>query len=134
MGSVLTYKTPCKPKPKDLFVLCVYTYLYITSYHIIFTDHFKDLKGLWCRFIMNQTSSQGQGDLFSSNQMSSNTKVYYFESNARTTRHGELNSRRRTLNDAKFFNQNCQFQLLTFLVYPARSLKTLHTYIIHIIA
>ena len=31
LDKVLTYKTPCKPKPKDLFSLFVYIYLYMTS-------------------------------------------------------------------------------------------------------
>ena len=68
---------PCKPKSKDLFSLLAYIYLYInimTSCHGIFNIHFKGLKGLWCRVILNLRSITGKEDLFSSNQMLSKTK------------------------------------------------------------
>ena len=137
--------------------VCVWLVVHdiIISYHIILTDQLKDLKGQWCMLswterlargkriyfplmecrqsIMSQTPSKGQGDLLSSNQWCQRPKHVILSQRLWPTRHGELNSRRRTFNDTNFFNQNCsQIRLLTFSsVYSARSLKTLHLHIMH---
>ena len=116
-----------------VYTLSYLAYLYITSYHSIFNNHFKDLKGLWCRLWWTKRLARGRGiyfPLINRRQRSSTTNL---SQGLWPIWHGELDSCGRTSTGTKFSSQNVDQSLISnfFLCLPREILENMHPHIMH---